>query len=471
MLHRREVFLGALAACFSGVGADAEAPSDEAIHAMLERVGKDRESTGIVAVVSDADGSRLFAYGRAGTADNRRLDGDTVFEIGSITKVLTALILADMVERGEVAMSDPVAKYLPASVKVPEFQGKPITLLDLATYTSGLPNMPDNFVPKDELDHWWALPNPFADYTVEKLYAFLSGYELKYQPGTHYEYANLGFGLLGHALARRAGKSYEALLVERICDPLDLRSTRITLTEDMRSRLAQGHNRRLEPTPLWDFATLAGTGAVRSTANDLTVFLEACLGRRQTPLQLALRRLLETRRPADMRGLEAGLGWFISHDHGDEIVWKDGGTGGFATFIGFSSPARQGAIALSNVMWTSGSNVDDLGMHLINPGFPLRKQRRLITLSPEVLAAYVGTFAGSPAPGVTIRVAVRVGGSRLFVQATGEDEFEALAETEIRFFVPDAFAEITFEKDAAGNANSLVVHHEDEPDWRAQRVP
>jgi D-alanyl-D-alanine-carboxypeptidase/D-alanyl-D-alanine-endopeptidase len=132
MLHRREVFLGALAACFSAVRAYADAPSDEAIHVMLqERVGIDRESTGIVAVVSDSAGSRLSAYGRAGTAGNRPLDGDTVFEIGSITKVLTALILADMVERSEVAMTDPVAKYLPAS-KVPEFQGKPITLLDLA---------------------------------------------------------------------------------------------------------------------------------------------------------------------------------------------------------------------------------------------------------------------------------------------------------------------------------------------------
>jgi serine-type D-Ala-D-Ala carboxypeptidase/endopeptidase len=296
---------GALAASFGGFRAYADAPSDAAVQAMLqERAGKDRESTGIVAVVSDGAGSRLFAYGAPGTPDNGKLDGDTVFEIGSITKVLTALILADMAERSEVAMTDPVVKYLPASVKVPEYQGKPITLLDLATYTSGLPNMPDNFAPKDPL-------NPFADYTVDQLYAFLSGYTLKYEPGTHYEYANLGFGLLGHALARRAGKSYEALLVERICDPLDLRSTRITMTEGMQSRLAQGHNRRLEPAPLWDFPTLAGCGAVRSTANDLTVFLEACLGRRQTPLEPLLRRLLETRRPTGIPGHEMGLGWFV----------------------------------------------------------------------------------------------------------------------------------------------------------------
>jgi serine-type D-Ala-D-Ala carboxypeptidase/endopeptidase len=125
---------------------------------------------------------------------------------------------------------------------------------------------------------------------------------------------------------------------------------------------------------------------------------------------------------------------------------------------------------VSNRVWTPGSNVDDLGKHLINPDFPLRKQPRLITLSPQILAAYAGTFAGSPAAGVTVRVAVRARGSRLFVQATDEDEFEAFAETETRFFVPDVDAEITFEKDAAGNANSSVVHHEDQPDWRASRV-
>lgn len=367
MLHRREVFLGALAASFGGgFRAHADAPSDAAIRAMVQgSVGKDRESTGIVAVISDGAGSRLFAYGASGTADNRKLDGDTVFEIASITKVLTALILSDMVERGEVAMADPVAKYLPASVKVPEYQGQPITLLDLATYTSGLPIMPDNFTG--------------PGYTVEQLYAFLSGYTLKYPPGTHYEYANVGFGLLGHALARRAGKSYEALLVARICDPLGLRSTRIIPTEGMRSRLAQGHDRRLEPTPLqWGVPTLAGAYGVRSTANDLTVFLEACLGRRQTPLEPALRRLLETRRPTSLPGHEVGLGWFVSHDRGDEIAWKSGLNRGFNSLIGFSTSSRRGSIVLSNAFPNFGNPEDPshnslpLAFHLINPDFRLQ---------------------------------------------------------------------------------------------------
>jgi serine-type D-Ala-D-Ala carboxypeptidase/endopeptidase len=363
MLDRRAVMLGALAALFAGIRAYADVPSDAAIQAILQQcVGEDRESTGIVAVVSGNAGSRLFTYGASGAADDRKLDGDTVFEIASITKVLTALTLAAMVERGEVAMSDPVAKYLPPSVKVPAYEGQPITLLDLATYTSGLPILPDNFTG----------PN----YTVDEFYAFLSGYTLTYRPGTHYQYANAGFGLLGHALARRAGKNYEALLVERVCDPLGLGSTRIIPTADMRSRLAQGHDRRLVPTPLSDnIPTLAGAYAAKSTANDLTVLLEACLGRRQTPLEPAVRRLIETRRPTGLPGHATGLGWFISSNDDDEIAWKTGVNGGFNAFIGFSTSSRRGSIALSNAAANFSSpkgsthNALPVGFGLINPDF------------------------------------------------------------------------------------------------------
>ena len=363
MPDRRAFMLGALATSFAGLRAYADEPSDAAIQAILQEcVGKDSESTGIVAVVSGSAGSRLFTYGASDTADNRKLDGDTVFEIASITKVLTALILAAMVERGEVAMSDPVAKYLPPSVKVPTYEGKLITLLDLATYTSGLPIMPDNFTG----------PN----YTIDEFYAFLSGYTLKYPPGTHYEYANVGFGLLGHALARRAGKSYEALLVERVCDPLGLRSTRIIPTADMRSRLAHGHDRYLVPTPPSDdLPTLAGAYAAKSTANDLTVLLEACLGRRHTPLEPAVRRLLETRRRTGLPGHEVGLGWFISSNGSDEIAWKSGVNMGFNAFIGFSMSSHRGSIALSNAAQNVSSpkdpshNAVPVGFVLINPDF------------------------------------------------------------------------------------------------------
>ena len=159
--------------------------------------------------VIEPQGRRVVAYGSLNQGDPRPLNGDTIFEIGSVTKVFTSLLLADMVQRGEVALADPVAKYLPADVKVPERGGRVITLVDLSTHTSGLPRMPSNFHPKDPA-------NPYADYTVEQLYQFLSSYQLTRDIGSQFEYSNLGGGLLGQALARRAGMDYEALVRSRI---------------------------------------------------------------------------------------------------------------------------------------------------------------------------------------------------------------------------------------------------------------
>src|SRR5205823_14852796 len=143
--------------------------------------------------------------------------------IGSISKVFTSLLLSDMVQRGEVALTDPIAKYLPAGVKVPERGGRSITLVDLSTHTSGLPRLPSNLNPKDQ-------SNPYADYSVEQLYQFLSSYTLPRDIGAMYEYSNLGGGLLGHVLARRAGTDYETLMVSRIAGPLNMSSTRIVLS-------------------------------------------------------------------------------------------------------------------------------------------------------------------------------------------------------------------------------------------------
>jgi CubicO group peptidase (beta-lactamase class C family) len=358
MLPRREFLWGSLVAAVATIGSSAFAakPSADDVRALLaQRVGSGAQKAGMIAVVIDNHAVHEGGFGSTdvpGVVWNR----DTVGQIASITKLLTALVLADMADRGEVAMDDPVTKHLPPSLQLRE-NGGPITLLDLATYTSGLPNMPGNMPSK-----WWELPNPYADYTDQKLAEFLSDYVPEYAPGTHYRYANLGFGLLGIALAHRAGKSFEDLLVERICDPLGLDHTRLTLTGDMRRHLAQGHNQDLTPAPLWDMPTLAGGGGMRSNARDLTSFLEAAMGLKRTRLPMG--RLLATRRPTIVRGTEAGLGWFISSDQNDEIAWKSGLGGGFASFVGFSTKSRRGAVILSNAYPSIG-----LGFRLINPAF------------------------------------------------------------------------------------------------------
>ena len=445
MPHRRSVLLGGLALSLRPAWGWAQTSAGQDIAAILkERVDVGRETLGVVAASLDGDRRSVTVYGQSDSANNRPLDGDTVFEIGSITKVFTALLFADMVLRGEVAPDDPAAKFLPGSVRMPEFEGAPITLLDLATYTSGLPRMPSNFAPKDP-------KNPYIDYTAERLYDYLSNHKLGFKPGKHYEYANLGFGLLGHVLELRAGRSYEELVVSRICAPLGMDDTRITLTDSMQQRLARGHNMGLAPVANWDFSALAGAGALRSTANDLLKFLQMCLGPGDGPVAAAQKLALVERRPrADQRDVASG--WFVASRFGDELVWKDGGTGGYATFIGYSTKTRRNCILLSNAADYASNTL--LGTHLVNAAYPLPKLRREVQVDPAVLATYAGRYEISP----TFILTVRPDGGRLYIQATAQAEFEVYAESETEFFYRVVNAQVSFERPEDGVAPSLTLH-------------
>jgi D-alanyl-D-alanine-carboxypeptidase/D-alanyl-D-alanine-endopeptidase len=221
-------------------------PSWQSIQRILgERVDAKR-SAGIVVGVTDSGGRRVAAYGDPGPGQPP-LDASSVFEIGSITKVFTAALLADMAARAEVALDEPVARLLPPAVRVPARGNRQIELVDLATHTSGLPRLPANL-------RWQDPAHPvMAGYTAGQLYEFLSGYTLTREIGSLYEYSNLGFGLLGHALALRAGMTYERLLSERILKPLGITMTGITLTPAMKQRLALPHGERGDLVPVWGY--------------------------------------------------------------------------------------------------------------------------------------------------------------------------------------------------------------------------
>ena len=229
---------------------------------LQQRVEVEKRDVGIVVGIVDEHGSSVVSCGKMDNGTDQEVNGDTLFDIASITKPFTGLLLQDMIERGEMKLDDPVAKYLPRSVRMPARNGKEITLLHLVTHTSGLPHIADNLDPK-------RADNPFADYTVEELNAFLSGYQLTRDPGTKFEYSSLGVGLLGHVIALKAGTDYESLVVDRICRPLKMDSTRITLTPELKSRFATGHNQFGEAVPSWDRQTQLGGSALRSTANDM----------------------------------------------------------------------------------------------------------------------------------------------------------------------------------------------------------
>jgi serine-type D-Ala-D-Ala carboxypeptidase/endopeptidase len=365
MMDRREYLMGSIGAGLALLGArNSRADDDRVIEALRAAVGTRSGSAGMIAVLIDESGTRLSSFGSSGR-QGVSMDGDAVFEIMSNTKVLTSLLLADMEARGEVSLDDPVARYLPSSVKMRE-RGGPITLIDLATYTSGLPNMPGNLPPT-----WWASVAPMRDYTREQLFEFLGAQEPNYEPGTHYEYANLGFGLLGIALANRAGIPYEELLIQRICAPLEMSHTRITLTRRMSRHLVQGHDLGLKPTELWTWPAMPGAGCVRSTAYDLTRFVKACLGLTRTRLSSALAKLTQIQRPTSLPGTHAGMGWYITSSADDRIVWKSGLSMGCNTFMGYSQRRRRGAVLLGNFLWQPlDAGTISVGMKLIEPEFP-----------------------------------------------------------------------------------------------------
>ena len=444
---KRSLFvIGLLLIACSARGA--ELPANDQVRAILaNRIDVQHQGVGIVVGLIDHDGRRIVAHGTF-DQDIRPVNGDTLFEIGSATKAFTSLLLADAVKRGEVALDDPVAKYLPGSVKVPERNGRKITLLDLATHTSGLPRLPSNMSPKD-------VSNPYADYTVQQMYAFLSSYTLPRDPGSTYEYSNLGGGLLGHVLALRAGTDYETLVRKRITGPLSMNSTAIALDDNLEKRLAPGHDKQRQRVPNWDLPALAGAGALRSTANDLLTFLSANLGITRSQLAPAMALMLGTRRPTGTPGLEIALGWHVSTSGERQIVWHNGGTGGYRSFIGFDPKQRTGVVVLSNLFTDAG--VDDIGRHLLDPSFPLvapPKERKEIQLAPEVLERYVGRYELAPQFILTV---TREGG-RLFAQATGQQKFEIFPESEREFFLKVTDAQITFNLDASGRAASLVLH-------------
>ncbi|MEO5815678.1 MAG: serine hydrolase [Gemmatimonadaceae bacterium] len=447
------IISAAIALAAPSLGAQ-DIANDSTIRAIIKERVDAKLSTGIVVGVFGPSGRRrVTSYGASGTS--RPLDAGSVFEIGSITKTFTAAVLADMVARGEVRYDDPVAKFLPATVKVPTRKGRQITLLDLATQSSGLSYMPSNLKPKDAA-------NPFADYTAASMYEFLSSYTLTRDIGEQYEYSNLGVGLLGHAFALRTGLDLETLYRRRVLDPLEMPDTRIHLTPSMRERLALGHSATGEVVPNWDIGVLGGAGALRSTVTDMLTYLAANLvadvDSTKGPLAPALHATHVRRREAGSTQMGIGLAWHLAtRPDGGVIVWHNGGTGGYRTFAGYDANRRIGVVVLTN----SNISADDIGFHLLAPVIPLHPPqlpsaatRTEISLPSAILDRYVGEYEIAR----SFHIIVTRGADGLIIEPTGQGKVPIFAEKATEFFLKIVDATITFDVDANGKATALTLH-------------
>jgi serine-type D-Ala-D-Ala carboxypeptidase/endopeptidase len=299
----------------------------------------------------------IFTYGTA--------KPDSVFEIGSISKTFTGLILAQMVEQKSVQLSEPVRDLLPPGTVAKPATGPEITLLDLSDQHSGLPRMPDNFAPADP-------SNPYADYDTKRLYAYISAHGVALPPDAPFGYSNLGVGLLGSALANRAKLSYSDLLHLQITGPLSMNDTAITLTPSMRARFIEGHDAAHNPAHAWDLDALAGAGGIRSTAADMLTYLEAQLhpdklpaSTTSTPQGKTLPAALyasQTTHADVASGTTIALNWF--HIETTDSYWHNGGTGGYSSYALFSPGDDYALIVLFNTAGDKDTFADKLGQHI-----------------------------------------------------------------------------------------------------------
>ncbi len=328
---------------------------DDVVESIQQRIDNGI-NPGIAVGIIDQDGVHYFNFGLA-YENGKPINEHSIFEIGSITKTFTAILLADMTIKGKLSVDDPVSKFLPKSVKVPSRGHMQITLGHLSDHTSSLPRLPDNMMPADPL-------NPYADYTVEQMYAFLSSYSLPRDIGSEYEYSNLAQGLLGHILALQANMSYEELLKKTITSPLQMRETAIAFTDQMSKNLAKAHSQGLVVSN-WDLPTMAGAGAIRSSTHDMLKYLEVNLGLKESPLADAMSM---THSPRHDKSGRVGLGWHITEGSLGDVVWHNGGTGGYRAFAGFVKETGHGVVVLTN----SDVGVDDIGFHLLDPNSELQ---------------------------------------------------------------------------------------------------
>ena len=314
-----------------------------------KKVDEGKNQSIFVGIV-DETGTDSFCYGKI-SKDGNPIDENTIFEIGSISKVFTSLILADKVVNGQICLDDPVEKFLPENLRIPSSNGKKITLLNLSTHTSGLPRM-HSLLPD---------PNPDKKYkfTIEGMYEFLSGYELPREIGSKYEYSNTGASLLAHALSLQEGKTYEQTLRDTVLDELGMNSTCANLCDDLRDRFAKPHyqGKMVDELNLPD--EMAGAGGIKSSGKDMLVFLSYAMGLKDSKLKPAF-DLSQTINHKINEKMSIGLGWHVITQDGRNIVWHNGGTDGFVSFAGCDLGSQRGVVVLSNTM----ESIDRIGLEL-----------------------------------------------------------------------------------------------------------
>jgi CubicO group peptidase (beta-lactamase class C family) len=336
----------------------------------VEREFEQHSHVGLVVAAVSKDEEIVLGFGRQRLGSSLLPDADTVFEIGSITKTFTGILLAQQVERGEMKLDDRVSKFLPEGWSLSKAASE-VTLQHLTTHTSGFPRLPDNLLGPTSAVGMLFGGDPYRSYSEEEFREALATVELNFDPGSSREYSNLAVGLLGFVLATHKGTDYETLLKREICEPLGMDRTVITNTPWHEEHLAPGYRGALQAGPAtlalgsspWQLPNhLAGAGGIRSTGSDMLKYLKANMGLIHTPLDAAIRRSHQELYQ-EYPGRAMGMNWIRSKgpSTAQPILWHNGGTGGYMSYLGFTEDGQFGVVVLSN----ASESVDDLGVGIL----------------------------------------------------------------------------------------------------------
>lgn len=376
----------------------------------------------------------------------------TIYEIGSISKVFTALLLADAVVRGTIDLNATAEVANSAGIRLPSRDGASIKWMDLTTHRSGLPRLPSNLPLTNATD-------PYREYDSKKAAAFLNSYELPRKPGDSQEYSNLGASVLGYLVAQKGGKPYEELLRERIAEPLRMTDCTVSLSSDQTKRLATPHNKVGSATSPWTFADLPGAGGVHATMRDMMRFAKAQLNPPAGKLGEAIELAWKQHTAADASGSAMGLGWMIAGD--GQTRWHNGQTGGSHAALFINRELKCAVVVLCNTAVLS--EVDQLAMHLVQkaagqevklpPTAPADKKPE-VAISPKHRQRLVGRYQLTP----NFIFDVQDVDGRLMVGITNQPTQEVHPDSPTRWSYRGVDATLEFTLPKTGPAKSLVLH-------------
>jgi CubicO group peptidase (beta-lactamase class C family) len=354
-----------------------------------------------------------------------------VFEIGSITKVFTGLLLAQAVVEKKVTLETTIGSLLDSKLKFADPRIAAITLKQLSTHTSGLPRLPDNIASGAAAD------DPYAHYDAKRLLAYLKSAKLEGEAPWSCSYSNLGVGLLGHLLGKVYEVTWEKAVVTKICLPLGMNDTSVHPGSKLPLATPHAGEKVVKP---WHLDAVAGAGALRSTASDLMKFGEAMLHPEKTPLKEALAIALQAQADAPAMGGQIGLGVFLSKHEGDMRLSHDGGTGGYSSSLQVIPSKDIVRVVLINNNSLSASAVI-AAMSDAKPATP-QKQKE-ISLPAETMEQYPGVYELDR----DSRFTVLLRDGQLWVNLTGQAFLRAFAKAPDRFFYKAVAAEIAFNRD------------------------